>query len=228
MKIKTWIKIYESYLPPRCRKMRYRECEEYIYANLKEIALTDVKLAFEDNSFSGKGKIYFYKNKLWAKVKSGNFICNPDKQNINNPLEELKYFNENCSWFFPRLWRDGEYPDKSKMLSAVRKYMNNFLLIDGDIYERTSEPRYVVITFGLGNNHGGTGMFCDYSYNPNISKSQYYSALQGNEAVAYANKTASDRGDTNDIGKFNPFIIVHMPEIVKVALNKRRDNIERY
>lgn len=29
MKIKTWIKYEESYLPPRCRKLRYRECEDF-------------------------------------------------------------------------------------------------------------------------------------------------------------------------------------------------------
>ena len=27
MKIKTWIKYEEGYIPPRCRKMRYKECE---------------------------------------------------------------------------------------------------------------------------------------------------------------------------------------------------------
>lgn len=37
MKIKTWIKYEEGYLPPRCRKLRYRECEEYVNVNLKEV-----------------------------------------------------------------------------------------------------------------------------------------------------------------------------------------------
>ena len=27
MEIKTWIKYEEPYLPPRCRKMRYKECD---------------------------------------------------------------------------------------------------------------------------------------------------------------------------------------------------------
>ena len=77
MKIKTWIKYEESYVPPRCRKLRYRECEDYINVNLKEVAPDEMRLAFEDNSYSGKGKIYYYKGKLWSKVKSGNFMCNP-------------------------------------------------------------------------------------------------------------------------------------------------------
>ena len=56
MKIKTWIKYEESYLPPRCRKLRYRECEDYINVNLKEVDRNELKLAFEDNSFEGKEK----------------------------------------------------------------------------------------------------------------------------------------------------------------------------
>lgn len=67
MKIKTWIKYEESYLPPRCRKMRYRECEDFINVTLKEVEPTELQLAFEDNSYSGKGKIYFYRGKLWYK-----------------------------------------------------------------------------------------------------------------------------------------------------------------
>lgn len=226
MKIKTWIKYEESYLPPRCRKLRYRECEDYINVNLKEVAPEEMSLAFEDNSYSGKGKIYFYKGKLWSKVKSGNFMCNPDEYGIKTPLEELKYVNEH--FYFPRTWRDGEHPDKKRMLSAARKAIRNYVLIDGEIYEQTAEPRYVVNTFGLGHNHGGTGMFCEYHYNPNIGKSNYFSALDGEKAVAYANKVAAGRGDTKDVGKFKPFIIVHMPEIVKVKPSKQHGDGDEF
>ena len=67
-------------------------------------------------------------------------------------------------------------------------------------------------------------MFCSYYYNPNISKDNYFSALQGEEAVAYANKIAQARGDTDDVGRFEPFIICHMPELVKVKPNKQHEN----
>ena len=140
----------------------------------------------------------------------------------------MKYLNEHCSWYFPRLWRDGEHPDRKHMLGVVRKEMKKYLLIDGVLYEQTTEPRYVINTFGLGHNHGGTGMFCEYFYNDNIGKQNYFSALEGDKAVAYANYVAKRRGDTNDVGKFEPFIICHMPELVKIKPNKQHGNGDKF
>ena len=58
MKIKTWIKFEESYLPPRCRKLRYRECEDYVDIDYAETTTDSLRLAFEDNSYEGQGKIF--------------------------------------------------------------------------------------------------------------------------------------------------------------------------
>lgn len=228
MKIKTWIKYEESYLPPRCRKLRYRECEDYINVNLKEVTPEEMSLAFEDNSYSGKGKIYFYKGKLWSKAKMPNKSIVKELQErgfeIKSALDYLVYCNANCSSYFNFAF-DREYygKDTSRIatIKQARKEMKEYILVDGELYTLSAEPRYVVNTFGLGHNHGGTGMFCEYHYNPNIGKSNYFSALDGEKAVAYANKVAAGRGDTKDVGKFKPFIIVHMPEIVKVKPSKQ-------
>lgn len=221
MKIKTWIMYEEGYIPTRCRKMRYRECKDFVNANLKEADFKEMQLAFKDNSFEGKGKIYFYQNKLWRKATIRDICAD---ENYSTSLDAFIYWREHSSEFFPRDWRDGEHPDKKHMLSVVRKETNKFLLVNGELYIKTTEPRYVVITFGLGHNHGGTGMFCEYCYNPNISKDNYFPATQGKEAVTYANCVAQKRGDTNDIGKFKPFIDVYMPELVKVKPNKQHNN----
>ena len=47
---------------------------------------------------------------------------------------------------------------------------DSYMFFQNKIWEECGEPRYVVNTFGLGHNHGGTGMFIEYfSYpNPNI------------------------------------------------------------
>lgn len=226
MKIKTWIKYEESYLPPRCRKLRYRACEDYVNVNLIEVDRSELQLAFEDNSYSGKGKIYFYKNKLWCKTKMPNMglVENLRKEGnkIDTPLDYLIWCNEHCSTYFFFSWdRENYGKDTSReaVIKAAKAGIKGYILVDGELYEQCAEPRYEIATFGLGHNHGGTGMFCEYYYNPNISKNNYFSALQGEQVVAYANKVAANRGDTKDIGKFKPFIVCHMPELVKVKPN---------
>ena len=235
MKIRTWIKYEESYLPPRCRKLRYRECEDYVYVNLKEININELKLAFVDNSYSGKGKIYFYKGKLWCKSKMPNTNIVEDLRErgnkIDTSLDYLIWCNEHCStyFFFSRDREEcGVDTSKDAVIKCVIRDMKCYILVDGELYMQTAEPRYEINTFGLGHNHGGTGMFCAYGYNPNIRKDNYFSALEGEQAVAYANKVAANRGDTNDVGKFEPFIICHMPELVKVKPNKQHGNGNKF
>lgn len=230
MKIKTWIKYEESYIPPRCRKLRYRECEEYVDINLKEVDPAEFRLAFEDTSFSGKGKIYFYKGKLWAKRKMPNINIIEDSRErgyeIKSALDFLIYAREHCSTYFFFSWdrERGEDTSRDAVIKRARADMRCVILVDGELYEQTAEPRYVVNTFGLGHNHGGTGMFVEYHYNPNIRNDNYFSALDGDAAVEYANKVAARRGDTNDVGKFEKMIVVHMPELVKVKPQKQHGN----
>lgn len=224
MKIKTCIKYEEGYLPtPRHRKLRYNVIEEFIYDNLAETTMENLKLAFEDNSYNGKGKIYLFRKNLWRKAKVSDICCD-DEGKFKTPLEAFIYWRGISSEFFPRKWRDGEHPDKKRMLKAVRNDTKKFLLVDGELYTQTTEPRYVVMTFGLGHNHGGTALMVTNYYNPNIRKDCYFSALQGDEAVAYANEKAKARGDTDDVGKFEKQIVVHLPELVKVNPNKQHGN----
>ena len=226
MKIRTWIKYEESYLPPRCRKLRYRECEDHVYVDLKEVPEEELQLAFEDNSYQGKGKIYFYKGKLWCAAKPPKSIMddlNERGKNIETALDYLVYCQDNCSAFFRFAWdrKMGKDTSRESVIKSAKDRMKTYILVDGVLFEQTAEPRYVVNTFGLGHNHGGTGMFVDYYYNPNIRNDNYFSALDGEKAVAYANAVAAGRGDTDDIGKFKQMITVYMPEIVKVKPKKQ-------
>ena len=150
-----------------------------------------------------------------------------EELDIKTPLDYLKWHSDNCSTFFYFAWdreNYGKNTSREEVIKKARKSMDSYILVDGELYGKCSEPRYVINTFGLGHNHGGTGMFCTYHYNSNISKKNYFSALQGKEAVAYANYVAKRRGDTNDIGKFKPFIICHIPELVKVKPNRQHGN----
>lgn len=228
MQIRTWIKYEESFLPPRCRKLRYKECEEFVDIELKEVDKDDLKLAFEDNSFEGRGEIFSYGGKLWykAEMPPHDITHNVEEYGvqIQTPLDYLKWRNEKCSTYFKFAFdreRYGEDTSRKGVIKNAKKDMARYILVNGQLYKLCNEPRYVVMTFGLGHNYGSTGMFCTYGYNPNLKRSWYFPATEGDEAVKFANEVAEKRGDTNDIGKFHPFIVCHMPELVKVKRERK-------
>lgn len=225
MKIRTWIKYEESYVPPRCRKLRYKECEEYVQINLPETTMDSLQLAFEDTSFFGAGKIYLYRGKLWAQAKLRNTAW-AEEHGFQNPLDELVYNHEHCSTYFRFHWdrEEGKETTRDAVIKKARANLRAYMLVDGVLYSRVSEPRYCIYTFGLGHNHGGTALSVDYHYNPNISKTRYFSALQGAEAVVEATRIAQGRGDTESVRRFKAGIVVHMPELVKVKPQKQHGN----
>ena len=223
MKIKTWIKYEESYIPPRCRKPRYNECEDYVDINLSEATMNDLRLAFEDSSYYGAGKIFFYNGKLWAQAKLRNSSY-AEEHGFQTALDELVWGHEHCSTYF-RFDFDREHYGKDTSRQGVIEQadsdMNRYLLVDGVLFEESAEPRYCIYTFGLGHNHGGTALSVDYGYNCNISKDCYFSALQGDDAVAEAKRIAIGRGDTESVGRIKAEISVFMPELVKVEPQKQ-------
>lgn len=116
--------------------------------------------------------------------------------------------------------------DKDERKKKIKKYSKEFIVCDGKVYCERSEPMYLIQTFGLGHNHGGTGFFIEGYYNSNIPARNYFNALQYKEAVEYGKKVATRRGDTESverIGKFGNediYIEVLMPEMVKRNPNK--------
>lgn len=220
MKIKVWIKYEESYLPPRCRKLRYQKKEEHVALTLREAPMDNLRLAFEDNSYDGAGRIYAYKGKLWKLATHRDRFCHAGEDVANqSPLETLIDTMDTCSFHFLTSWNreyDGMDTSRKAAIKKAQKSLRDFLVVDGHLYTTTNEPRYCIRTFGLGHNHGGTALFVDYRYNPNISRDAYFSALQGGEAIAEANRIAAGRGDTNDIGTFTSDIKVFATDLVKV------------
>ena len=109
--------------------------------------------------------------------------------------------------------------DLAERSAKIRDEADSYLFFQDKIWEECGEPRYEIVTFGLGHNHGGTAMFIKYEYNHNIAKKNYFNALQRSEAIAYLNKVAEARRDTNDVGKYNDSpkrIEVLLPETVTV------------
>ena len=109
--------------------------------------------------------------------------------------------------------------DNSKYaINSIQEAADRYIFADGKFWEETGEPRYLINTFGLGHNHGGTGFFVEYHYNPNIPAKNYFNALHREEAIAYGKTVATKRGDTNSVEGMGEYDIIEvlMPEMVKV------------
>ena len=207
MKIKTWIKYEVPYLPPRCRKTRYREEEAFVDINLREVEFSKLVLAYEDKSFEGKGKIYRYGGKLWAKVKMPNLPEDElNRMKIKKPLDWLVYHNGNHSTYFSSRFPDGEEYTRESMIARAKKDMAKLILVNGELYERTVKPEYHVMTFGCGNGDG-TALFVGYPARRDCG--WWFAAEKGKEAVEFQKKKARERRDFNCIGLYKPCIICY-------------------
>ena len=228
MNVYVWIKYEESYLPPRCRKLRYRECEEHVALTLPEASMSDLRLAFEDSSYEGAGKIYSYSGDLWRLATKQDCFCssffNKETEKETTPLDNLVNTMNRCSCHFLFAYDREVYGVDTSRAGAIKKAKDSlspFLLVDGELYIRTAEPRYCIYTFGLGHNHGGSALSVDYHYNTNISQDRYFSALRGDEAVVEAARIALDRGDTESVARLKAEITVYAPDLVKINPQKQ-------
>jgi len=203
MNIKTWLKYEVPFVPPRCRKTRYEEREEYVDITLREASRKDMVLAYEDKSYDGKGKIYRYKGKLWVKVELPHF-AKDDRYGgrIKTALDWLVYCNQHCSNYFYCRFDEGRA--RADMLKKAKKDMAKYLLVDGVLYVKLNgKPEYHIMTFGIGGGDG-TGLFVRYPARRDCG--WHFPAEKGAEAVAKAKEIAIGRGDFEDAKTFKPYI----------------------
>lgn len=244
MKLTTKFFFDQTYLPTsRHRKTHSREIKEEISVNIAEPTKEEFPVAFivhdmqsvQENMRSGKeydsqktvyrmfdeeirthnGKLYKPVRVMWGAAISTLF---EDERYISGKLSRA------CDRHF--CYDPDYFSEKSVVLSDNReikrkiilKESKKYLYFDNKFWKECNEPRYLVLTFEFGHNHGGTGLLTEYHYNPNIPARNYFTALQREEAVEYGKKVALNRGDTKSVDGFgeNDYIEVLMPEMVKL------------
>lgn len=173
-------------------------------------------------------EIRTYKGKLYTPVRITHGAA------ISTIFEDESYVIHNLEWMTRKNWYcdDGDKfsensvvieDNKKEIRQMLRKSAKKYIYFDGKFWSVCSEPRYVINTFGLGHNHGGTGFFIEYGYNSNIPNTNYFNELQRDEAIAYGKSVALGRGDTESVdglGKYENIEVI-MPEMVKVNPNKQ-------
>lgn len=230
----------ESYLPTkRHRNLRERYVKDTCDVEIKEIATEKFPIAFRIHDyesvyqnaksyddFDGNGEfkmfceeIRTYNGNLYKPVRISHGAA------ISTNFESLDYIKKSLTDYKP-YWDDKkDFSEKSIIKSDnaaeceenILHRAEKYIIYNGVVWKTCGEPMYNITKFGLGHNHGGTGFFITYSYNPNISKSNYFNALEREKAIAYGKKIALNRGDTDSIEGMgdNDIIEVLIPEMVK-------------
>lgn len=253
MKLVTSYSYTANVIMPRKRNPIEVMVQDKVTVEIKEYKKVDAPVAF---IVDGE-KIHFFNKKLWkicyrsiADCENKKVTLAQVKENTENCGENYKYSSSSTEAPFYGKWHSARYriengekvettkelkdscrewvsDNKRETLKEIRSSARNLVSIDGIMYETTSEPRYFVITFGLGRNHGGTGMGISHFYNSNLRKDLYFNALQYDEACRCGKEVANNRGDMESVRRIGySKIEVLMPEAVKLKPNKKRGKLK--
>ncbi|WP_415912458.1 hypothetical protein [Neptuniibacter sp. QD37_11] len=121
------------------------------------------------------------------------------------------------------VYREWVADNREAVIDRAYEIASNLRVFDDYMYAPAGEPRYVAMTFGLSNNHGGTALFIDQHCNENIGEDRYFTALQYEEAIASATAIAEGRGDDKSLPMHTNcgnVIEVLIPEAVTLKPNK--------
>jgi len=222
MNITVIYKFQESYLPTKRHRIpRWRDVEQEIVVTIRDIALKEAPVAFIVTNNIDEPKEYrWFDDSLWVVMQRD---AERSDNTASHPISEI------AECIKPYLDRSGrllsERTEEREVIDKIVKEANRFIIIDGVVYQKTGEPRYVRMTFGLGHNHGGTSLMIDHHYNSNISKDRYYNALDRERAISDTIATAKGRGDINSISRIGSNKIeVLVPEAVKCNPQKEHGN----
>lgn len=243
----------EKYLPTkRHRVLRKRYVKNNVDVEIKELKEQEFPIAFiikdfksvyknakSYNDFEGNGnfemvseEIRTYQGNLYMPVRVTHGAA------ISTCFETLDYVKDRLTECEPCCIGGEKFTetsiivedDISECKENIFRKAANYIIYNEKVWEICGEPMYVINTFGLGHNHGGTGFFIKYHYNENISKDNYFNALEREQAIAYGKKIAANRGDTNSVEGMGECDIIEvlMPEMVKRDPKKEHGDGNRF
>lgn len=203
MRFKKEIEYEAAFLPPRCRKQRFRTVNETVSFRLRSISGVQAPIACIVHDGDKEPVVYrYYKKTFWRPM-----LCLDvhDRKQKQLPTHRL-----------PAYIRTPHGQSREEIIQDMRKQLRRYRLIDGVVHEKTGEPRYVVMTFGGDLDAGSTTLFVDTFCNENIHERCYYNANEHEKALAYANKLALELGHSSSLTDFTRRrIVVLMPDVFK-------------
>lgn len=224
-------KLRIHHIPKRARKERIADIVHDYTVTIPVIASSDAPLAFSWKDGSEIKQRRFYGGTLWQPVTQ--CVDNAQKPYA---LEELKrdiamgghrpILNykqsrlDDAESTLATLKESGSTITNDDQIKKCESYAVNekLLIIDGEVWGEGDEPLYQTVCFGMGSNHGGTALMVSTGAGQQGPRDTCFfpaDALQ--DAIEYTERTATNRGDSNNLPiKPHEIITVHVPEAVTV------------
>lgn len=241
MNIKVLFGYVKDVVPPRCRKSRTHHFDDGVAeVSIPEVTNEQAPVAIRstckvrvshDDVREVQVDYRYWGGQLWTSVR----MCDAQPRGMETgQLTEWDWpaipseldlrckhgpgRNENI---YAGFFSDTVFVQHDECMDLIRQWSSDHLIVDGVFYRPAGEPRYVVLTFGLGCNHGGTVLMVDSTFNPNIRRDFYFNLFELDKAIEFATKVAESRGDTKNIPmRVNgPKFEVLMPAAIKVPSN---------
>ena len=213
-KIKVKFSYWENLIPKRCRKARLVRFDDgEVVLAIPSITATEAPVAIIQGAGDDQEKpvsYLYWGDRLWTPT-SNDWYGNENLPNAIDITSEYRPETRLLGYSSALAC-----PNKEQVIKGLQDAANNWLMIDGNVYRVTYEPRYVTMTFGLGSNHGGTALMSSTYYNQNIGAKSYFSLLQKEEAIARATQIATKRGDTDSLPIIADDFEVFIPAAIKL------------
>ena len=226
MKVIIKDKYLRTFIPKRCRKERQESVDITFPVTISESTPEDTPIAFIVREYGEFPSIVrLYRGKLYR--SHFDYTCSyPNNDRTLHhiiPLDKTPWGRYLAA--FPDTYGMPSL-GKEETIAKARRKAKDYLIVEGELYQRCGEPYYHAVTFGLGRNHGGTGFFVRYlpSKGHVRNGNLYPSSCPANEredAIRTALLIAYRRGDDQSYDHLlrggNGDIEVLIPEACKYA-----------
>lgn len=213
--IRRTLEFCEKVVPPGCRNPVSVPCREQVTVRVPTLSSKEAPVAIrvceekweKDKRVPLPIEMRWWKGRLYSRVSTWH------KDQPYPPLDPPVY---------PIDFAGSRGQPRDEMLKNFRRsLLHQAIIIDGQTWVECGEPRYCVMTFGLGCNHGGTALMTQYDYNSNIPHDCYFRIDKREEAIEAATETAKGRGDNKSLPiKPSADCKILIPEAVR--LNPRK------
>lgn len=184
----TYTYSFEFYPTKRSRKLRKGIKEAFFFTYLLEVENKEFPLAFKVRDYRGVMDIRSYKGCLYEKTR------NPWSSDYTWTIEEsLKYLSYNFGGRYYASYDMDEFSERTSIIvsddknESLARFIEdsrtkNYVLYEGELWKRTSEPKYEVIFPGPYGYRGKPFISIKLDGNSNAA----FNAYQLDDAVAYA------------------------------------------